>query len=213
MYIHLLTSVLFLPSQVCRYACFALGNLAIESSTHEQLFEAGVPSALMPLAYNQDVELRRSVAFAVNNLAQNPNNGPKCEHLGVLRPLVHLLRDEDQDVLQQSLAAIRMLCADAKCAMQFVDELQGLVPLLEVGQSVILELQRDVAATLRNLSLGPARNASAMVRAGVTDLLLTYSVSSDVETAHQSLGVLANIAETIENQAPIVATGALQRLK
>jgi len=51
------------------------------------------------------------------------------------------------------------------------------------------------------------------VRAGAVEVLLQFAVSSDVETAHQALGVLANLAETIENQRPMIDAGVLQRLK
>jgi hypothetical protein len=43
--------------------------------------------------------------------------------------------------------------------------------------------------------------------------LSSTQVSSDVETAHQALGVLANLAETVENMKPLVEAGVLHRLK
>lgn len=129
--------------------------------------------------------MRRGVAFALNNISTSPSNHRLCERIGVLRPLVHFFKDEDTDILLQSLVATRQLCSSRKCSFQFVDELQGLKPLLSLAQSSNLEVQREVAATLRNLSLGPAANSSAVVRAGGLDILLVFAVSSDVETAHQ----------------------------
>lgn len=129
--------------------------------------------------------MRRGVAFALNNISTSPSNHRLCERIGVLRPLVHFFKDEDTDILLQSLVATRQLCSSRKCSFQFVDELQGLKPLLSLAQSNNLEVQREVAATLRNLSLGPAANSSAVVRAGGLDILLVFAVSSDVETAHQ----------------------------
>ena len=100
-----------------------------------------------------------------------------------------------------------------KCSFQFIEELQGLKPLLLLAASESIEIQREVAATLRNLSLGPAANATAIFRAGGVQVLVELAVSADVETSHQALGVLANLGETIENQRPMLEGGILQRLK
>jgi hypothetical protein len=95
----------------------------------------------MPLANSKDVEVRRGVAFALNNISTSPSNHRLCERIGVLRPLVHFFKDEDTDILLQSLVATRQLCSSRKCSFQFVDELQGLKPLLSLAQSSNLEVE------------------------------------------------------------------------
>ena len=45
------------------------------------------------------------------------------------------------------------------------------------------------------------------------DVLIKFAHSLDVEIAHQSCGVLANLAEALENQGPMIETGLLQHLK
>ena len=198
---------------VARFAVLALGNLAVQVKNHQRIFDSGAVAALMPLAHSADLEVRRGVAFALNNIATSQANHRSCETLGVLRPLVHLLKDEDRDVQLQTMVSTRQLCSTDKCSFQFIDELQGLKPLLALGRSDSIEIQREVAATLRNLSLGPAANSSAIVRAGGIDVLNILAVSSDVETSHQALGVIATLAETIENQRAMLEGGILQRLK
>jgi hypothetical protein len=42
---------------------------------------------------------------------------------------------------------------------------------------------------------------------------MLFAVSSDTETAHQSLGVLANLAQAVENQKAMLDRGIVQRLK
>jgi len=43
--------------------------------------------------------------------------------------------------------------------------------------------------------------------------LVKFALSADVEMAHQACGVIANLAEAIENQGPMVESGILQHLK
>ena len=54
-------------------------------------------------------------------------------------------------------------------------------------------MQRELAP-LRNLSLSE-QNKISIVREGGMDVLIKFAHSLDVEIAHQSCGVLANLAE------------------
>ena len=44
-------------------------------------------------------------------------------------------------------------------------------------------------------------------------MLIRFAHSPDVEISHQACGVLANLAEALENQGPMVDSGLLQHLK
>ena len=88
----------------------------------------------------------------------------------------------------------------------------GVTPLLALAESNNPEVQREIAACLRNLSLGEQIKV-ALVRAGVSKALNWICHSGDVEVAHQSCGVLANLAEVVENQSVMVEEGLLQHLK
>lgn len=116
---------------VRRYGVLGLGNLAVVNQNHQTLFEAGgVPSLLMESVYaSEDLETRRCVAFALNNIASYEPNHRVCEKIGVLRPLVQLLRDPDPDTHLQAAFAIRQLSVTARCRSQLV-EMKGLTPLL-----------------------------------------------------------------------------------
>ena len=61
--------------------------------------------ALLPLAASEDLDTRRCVAFGLNNVASNEANHRVCEKMGVLRPLVTLLKDPDVDVHLQARRA------------------------------------------------------------------------------------------------------------
>ena len=93
-----------------------------------------------------------------------------------------------------------------------INEMGGVNPLLRLADSTNVEVQREVAACLRNLSLGEQVKV-ALVRAGCLKALIGFSHSGDVEVAHQACGVLANLAEVVENQSVMVEDGLLQHLK
>ncbi len=116
---------------VRRYGVLGLGNLAVVTQNHQTLFEAGgVSSLLMEAVYAaEDLETRRCVAFALNNITSFEPNHRACERAGVLRPLVRLLKDPDVSTHLQAVFAIRQLSVTARCRSQLV-EMKGLPPLL-----------------------------------------------------------------------------------
>ena len=119
---------------VRRYGVLGLGNLAVVTQNHQTLFEAGgVSSLLMEAVYAaEDIETRRCVAFALNNITSFEPNHRACERAGVLRPLVRLLKDPDANTHLQAVFAIRQLSVTARCRSQLV-EMKGLPPLLRQG--------------------------------------------------------------------------------
>ncbi|CAM9961478.1 unnamed protein product, partial [Hapterophycus canaliculatus] len=52
-----------------------------------------------------------------------------------------------------------------------------------------------------------------IVLEGGLPVLIEMMHSADVETAHQGTGVVANLAEVVENQGKMVESGVLQHLK
>lgn len=197
-----------------RHGALGIGNLGVVASNHQELFDSGAIIALLPLATSsEDLETRRVIAFALNNVASNEKNHRVLERIGVLRPLIQLVRDNDRDTHMQATFAIRQLSLTPRCRFQFVD-MGGLDPLLNLADtSESVEVQREAAAALRNLSLSET-NKLAIARApkGV-NVLVKFALSLDVEVAHQAVGVLANLAEAMENQAPMIEAGLLQHLK
>ncbi|CAM9303250.1 unnamed protein product [Discosporangium mesarthrocarpum] len=198
---------------VRRYGVLGLGNLAVVTQNHQTLFDGGgVSSLLMENVYGaDDLETRRCVAFALNNIAAFEPNHRACERLGVLRPLVKLLRDPDQDTHLQAAFAIRQLSVTARCRSQLV-EMKGLNPLLRLGASDSAEVLREVAAALRNVSLSEHSKIDIVKEGGLT-VLVEMMHSADIETAHQATGVVANLGEVVENQGKMVESGILQHLK
>ena len=154
---------------------------------------------------------KRAVAFTLNNIASNPSNHVACERLGLTRALVSLLADSDKDTNLQATLATRHLCESAKFRNQFT-ELNGIPVLLALGLSEDVEVKREVAATLRNISLS-VHSKVVMVREQCLQLLNDMMHSADVEICHQATGVIANLAESTENQTLMVDNGVIQHLK
>jgi vacuolar protein 8 len=112
-------------------------------------------AALSALADSKDVETRRCVAFAFNNLSTNEENHATIERLGLVRPLISLAaRTDDTDTHLQAVIALRHLALHPKNRLDIV-ALGGLEPLLELLRlpAAPIEVPREVAACLRNLSL------------------------------------------------------------
>lgn len=143
---------------VRRYGVLGLGNLGVVTQNHQTLFEAGgVSSLLLESVYAaEDLDTRRCVAFALNNIASFEPNHRACERAGVLRPLVRLLRDPDPDTHLQAVFAIRQLSVTARCRSQLV-EMKGLSPLLrrenEVGHKKGFDFPPFSAALYRDVCL------------------------------------------------------------
>ena len=75
-----------------------------------------------------------------------------------------------------------------------------------------LELKRDVAAALRNISLYDQGKESIFNEGGIV-ILVEFSRSPDDKLLYQSCGVIANLSEAIVNQEVMVRGGILNHLK
>jgi len=194
-----------------RFASLAIGNLAIEQSNHQTLFESGAISALLLLAESRDVETTQGIAFALSNLTRVDVNHRTCEKMGIINALVKLLQTNDYQTQIQATLAVRYLCSSFRSRIHFV-EVKGLIPLLKFARIKDVNGKREVAAALRNISLFDD-NKVAILNEGGLDALIEMSHSSDNEVSHQACGVIANLAEMTENIARMIGAGVLHHLK
>ena len=173
-----------------RFGCLGIGNLAIVTANHQELFDSGAIASLLPLAVCDDLETRRCTAFGLNNVASNEKNHRVLRKDG--RPPTLSRSDQGQGPGHAftSVSSGAAASLTPKCRFQFV-EMKGLQPLLALADSDSIEVQRELAAALRNLSLSE-QNKISIVREGGMDVLIKFAHSLDVEIAHQSCGVLAN---------------------
>jgi hypothetical protein len=197
-----------------RFGALTVGNLAIVTQNHGALFESGAVAALLEPHFHsaEDLETRRCTAFALNNIASYEPNHRACERMGLLRPLCKLLSDADRDTHLQAAFGVRQLSITARCRAQFLD-MGGLQALLRLGSAAnSVEVHREVAAALRNVSLSESTKIQICREGGLT-VLIELMHSADIETAHQATGVVANLAEVVENQGDMLEAGVLQHMK
>ena len=112
----------------------------------------GAIAGLTQCAESKDLQTLRGLAFGYVNICSNPANHVACERLGLLRPIISLLQHSDKDVHLPACLAVRHLCETPRCRNQFLD-LGGVQPLLALGKEDDVEVRREVAAAMRNLSL------------------------------------------------------------
>jgi len=138
-----------------RFAALGVGNLALVPAAHAHILHRPAMAALVSLADADDVETRRCVAFALNNLATNEANHGLLERVGVAKPLISLAaRFDDTDTHLQAVIGLRHLALHPKCRVDIV-AMGGLAPLLELASmsGAPPEVGREVTCALRNVSL------------------------------------------------------------
>ena len=69
----------------------------LPTKSHDALVQELFGDCVDGSAKSDDLETRRCTAFALNNVASNEQNHRVLERMGVLRPLIVLIRDRDQD--------------------------------------------------------------------------------------------------------------------
>eukprot|EP00957_Ditylum_brightwellii_P131298 10013638-Ditylum_brightwellii.AAC.1 len=181
-----------------RFGSLAIANLAVCSSNHGPIFESGAIELLLRLAKSVDIETKRCVAFALHNIALCEGNHRSCEKLGVHQYLVTLLNSRDHDTNLQACLAVKYFCVSPRSRAQFV-EYQGLPPILKLAKRESVELRREMAASLRNISISD-QNKESIIREGGLEILSELCRSPDDEISHQTCGIIANLAEAAANQ-------------
>lgn len=199
------------------FAALGLGNVALETITHQRLLRRAVVDALMHASDAPDPQTRRCVAFCFNNLAANVDNHAAAHRIGLLPALVKLgMVLEDETCCLQAITALRRLAVYPENNELIVQRYAGIDPLLACCtiKFLSIELQRGIAAAFRNFSLNDD-NKVEIVKSGALFNLVAFTANpeEDLELTHQATGVLANLAEHPTNQPRMVAEGVVQQFK
>jgi len=123
-----------------------------------------------------------------------------------------LARCGDRDTAFQACLAVKHLSVCENCRNVFVES-HGLDPLLSLATGDDLDTKREVAATLRNISLSDQNKESIMNETGMIDVLAKLARDPDDEISHQACGVIANIAEREKNKNFMVEQGIVHHLQ
>lgn len=187
-----------------------LANLAFMESNHEALMEYDFAPLVIGLQNNDDDVLRVSAFVCVANLVSNTANHQSILDQNCLECIISFLSSENEKLISLSVDILRGL-SSSDYSRPLIMEARGLKPLLKLSKTDDADLQREVMATLCNMSLAgcigedPGRFLGEM---DTTDLV-SFLCSSD--GTHSLFGAVAlgNIASDRTLQSPIVGCGAL----
>eukprot|EP00940_MAST-03C_sp_MAST-3C-sp2_P002171 g2171.t1 len=197
-----------------KYAALAAGNMALVVSNHKKLIEVRIIQSLVSCAKKADVETTRVIAYALRNFAAHQDNHAIMEKLGCIRCLIQFVASDDVDTYLQAIVALRCMALNRKSCRLIVESgILSAVAALCKGDAVeqSVGLCREICALLRNLSLN--ENNKVAILQQCLHPLEKFMHHSDPETAHQAVGIVANIAEDARNQGVLVDAGIIQRLK
>ena len=193
-----------------RAVAFGLHNLAVERRNHTTLRNLGALRPLIALASSDppDRETMMQAVVALRHLSLDPQNRSMIVQLGGLEPLTRLIALETGGLEDADMVERQRREDDA-------DGGEGMVETHERGEADgrQLDLVRETAACLRNLSLSEDNKIAIVAARGALTALVNAMHSNDLEVSHQASGVVANLAEVIENQGQMVEAGVLQHLK
>lgn len=192
-----------------RFGALTVSNLALTKANHEVLLDSKLLESVL-LVDSRDIETLRGMAFALHSLSENTDNHAALERAETVESLIPLLRCGDFDSVLQACLAIKYLSRCDRCSVAFV-QCNGLEPLLALSTSHDVDTKRELAATLRNLSLSD-RNKVPIMKVGM-DLIAALCRDADREVSHQACGIVANISEKEENKIQMVKTGVIHHLQ
>ena len=195
-----------------RFGALAIANLALNMGNHSILLRAQTVESLLSLIQSVDVETLRGISVALHSLARFKEYHSFLESSRTVVGLVTLARCGDRDTALQACLAIKHLCVCEICRNMFV-EAQVLEALSSMAACDDVEIRREMAATLRNISLSDQNKESIMEEDGMIDLLAKLARDPDDNVAFQACGTIANIAERSTNKIGMMDHGIIHHLQ
>ena len=195
-----------------RFGMTAVANLAIDESNHREVLSNIRLQNILSLVRSDDVETLRSLSFALHSFSRYEQNHVIMKVACAADPLVMLLRCEDYDTAFQSCVATKYLCTNETWRNIIADS-NGLEALLLLASTQHLELKRELAATLRNMTLSNDNNKKMMAVKDRLKIIAKLCRDPDPIVSHQACGALANITENQECKISLVEQGIILHLQ
>jgi vacuolar protein 8 len=159
-------------------------------------------------AESSDAELQREAAEMLANLAVRPERQEQIVAHGGLRLLMLLTASGNADVQRLAAHAIANLSALPANQGAIARAAGSLEMLLRLVASPIHEVQRQAAKTLANISVIAENMRLIRERGGLLPLVALLGVPQ-LKTRTEAIAAIANLAVDDENEAALVAAGAL----
>jgi hypothetical protein len=178
-----------------RGAIFCLVNIAANESNHEAMFRHGVLGLMVNMASSSLISVREASSFALSNFVANQMALNIIGREGGVRPFLSLMSSSNRYYKYLASSALRCLSCEPKnwCLLCQTEPLSS---LNYCGKTDDIEIKRSIAACFCNLSLDEA-NKVVITTQSVKEIVALSQVEDD-ECRRQSIGAIANLAESEE---------------
>lgn len=187
-----------------RQALLTISNLASNEMNHSSLMGKKIMKVLTDAFESPDADVREYAAFAIANIAANPDYTALVGRNGGIPPLIQLSKSASINTVCLGLAALRRM-ADSEENWPKLIQAGMLDSLANSGGSTELEIVREVAAALCSLSLSHPHRVEIAYKC--IRCMIQLSTSNNLDVARQSVGALANLAEDVDTHEYIARAG------
>lgn len=182
-------------AELQRSAIFCLGNIAANESNHSAMVHHGTLELLVKMTSSPLISVRKASSLALTNFAANKTVLSVIGKEGGIRPLLSLMSSGNMYDRYLASSAIRCLSCEQK-NWETLCQTDALNSLALCGKSDEIEIKRSVAASFCNLSLGEANRV--IITTQCLKEVVALSQVDDDECRRQSIGAVANLAESID---------------
>jgi vacuolar protein 8 len=194
-----------------QHICRSLFNLSVVEEVRDAIVANEGLKPLLDLLSAENIKVQENAAGTIANLATNLENKVALVRMGVLVPLVAIIRDSESDQLsQQSCRALFALAANDSIKLNIVAA-GALPPLIRCLRSNSESVQWHAAGAIANLAINTA-NKSQIIANGGLQPLCTLAHSSNEKVLRQVTRALFALAAKQDLRPLIVAAGVLKPL-
>ena len=178
------------------HSCAAIGCLLKTQHFYEAFLEYEIATLLHELLKEEDSEIAFIASFAIHQFVKK-QEGVQEYHQGahIEQELVTLIDNSKcSSIAIHAVSSLRCLSNDKHIGQRIMST-NILLALMAVSKNATIEMEREIAAVLCNLSLCQESKSVIAQTSLVLNCLLCLSQRTDSECSRFALGTLANCAE------------------
>ena len=187
------------------YSCATIGCLLTTGTFYAMLLDFGVPALLNELVRDEDEETAFISSFAVHQLVKKNDGVEACKNIGIETSIVQMISHFNSNLAIHAVCSLRYMSVDKDIAKMIISN-EGLSALVSVTKNATDEIEREIAATLCNLSLCQ-EGKSAITESQAFGCLSRLCQRDDSECSRFALGSLANCAEDPNSHSTFLGNG------
>ncbi len=191
------------------YAAFAISNIAIDCSYHEQIVGEGAIELLVALACCDDEEARRHALLALRGLCGTKCNRQTMLQKGIIDPLILLSRSDDKQIAREVSVILNCLSSEDENKEEIsYRAMSTLISLLVSGDDYV---ERYSCCAIANLMEISDIHLRFIEERGLPPLISLCS-SVDKGCREEGMRALANLSFNLDMVEALVEENALQPL-